>query len=229
MPLSRELTRDLAAFAGLVALALAWDATGLDLTLAHWYGAANGFALKNNSTLQFWFHDVAQNAARTLFLLCVAMVFIPLGFFKRLRKADRAHLVSASLLAALTVVALKQISLSSCPWSLMEFGGVGRYVSHWQLGVADGGGGRCFPGGHSSSGFAFIAAAFWLRAVSNRWSLLLVLSTSAAGLVLGWVQQMRGAHFLSHTLWAWVVCAAVGLAYYYGVQIIRERRILRDQ
>jgi membrane-associated PAP2 superfamily phosphatase len=31
-----------------------------------------------------------------------------------------------------------------------------------------------------------------------------------AGLGLGWVQQLRGAHFLSHTLWsAWIAAAIV--------------------
>lgn len=37
------------------------------------------------------------------------------------------------------------------------------------------------------------------------WSALL-----AGGLALGWMQQLRGAHFLSHTLWsAWIACAIV--------------------
>ena len=34
------------------------------------------------------------------------------------------------------------------------------------------------------------------------------------GMLLGGVQQLRGAHFLTHTLWtAWIACAVAGLLY----------------
>lgn len=208
----------------LLLLTLAWDATGLDLALAHVYGSAQGFALKNHSMLQFWFHSVAQNTARLIFGVCVLMIWFPLGVFKQVPRADRVHCVLATVVASLSVVLLKHVSLSSCPWSLAQFGGVAAYVSHWQWGVADGGGGRCFPGGHASAGFAFLAGSVWLRAASLRKAHTVAGVAIAVGLVLGWVQQMRGAHFLSHTLWAWFVCAAIGAAYYHGVQCWRGRR-----
>jgi membrane-associated PAP2 superfamily phosphatase len=209
----------------LVLGALAWDAGGQDLAWAKWYGTAQGFALRTNGMLQFWFHDVAQKAARVMFAACIVMIGFPLGAFKRLTKADRVHLVLATLCASLLVVLAKQLSKSSCPWSLAEFGGVAAYVSHWQWTVLDGGDGRCFPGGHSSAGFAFVAAAFWLRGSSRTLGYAVWLLASIAGLALGWVQQMRGAHFFSHTLWAWLLCSAVGLAYFYGVQTWRRRQV----
>ena len=33
-----------------------------------------------------------------------------------------------------------------------------------------------------------------------------------AGLLLGWAQQLRGAHYLSHTLWSAWICWATGWA-----------------
>jgi membrane-associated PAP2 superfamily phosphatase len=226
MSVNQQARTDWAVFAMLLLATLAWDITGLDLALAHWYGAAQGFALRNDGLLQYWFHDVAQNMARAIFLGCVLMIAWPLGVFRHLTRADRVHLVLATLIATLLVVAAKQLSKTSCPWSLAEFGGIARYVSHWQWGEADGGGGRCFPGGHSSAGFAFVGAAFWLRTVAPRLGVSVWLSAGAAGLTLGWVQQMRGAHFFSHTLWAWVMCCGAGAGYFYAVQAWRRAKLV---
>jgi membrane-associated PAP2 superfamily phosphatase len=39
------------------------------------------------------------------------------------------------------------------------------------------------------------------------------------GLGLGWVQQMRGAHFMSHTLWSgWVCWVTSSLLWHVGHQ-----------
>lgn len=220
-----NIKNDVLALCALILLALLWDLAGQDLALSQHYGTTQGFALKNDRLLEFWFHDVVQKIARFGVLGLLVMVFVPLGWFKQLRKADRVHALVASIVAALAVTVLKQMSKSSCPWSLAEFGGTGHYVSHWVFDVTDGAGGRCFPGGHSSSVVAYIAAVFWLRSASNRGATVVFWLASAAGMALGWVQLVRGAHFFSHALWAWVVCWVVGLAYYYGVQAYRKRRL----
>jgi membrane-associated PAP2 superfamily phosphatase len=224
MPLSRQATKDWALLLSVLAVTLAWDVAGFDLAWARWYGNMQGFALRNDVMLQYWFHDVAQNGSRVLFGMCIVMIFLPLGVFKRLSKGERVHLVVATLFASLCVVAVKQFSMTSCPWSLSEFGGTATYVGHWQWGMSDGGGGRCFPGGHASSGFAFVAAAFWIRLASKPVGMVVWFMASAAGLVLGVVQQMRGAHFFSHTLWAWLLCCAVGVCYFYAVQAVGARK-----
>jgi membrane-associated PAP2 superfamily phosphatase len=219
----------------LCAAALLWDATGWDMALAQRFGNAQGFALRHSPALQWWFHDAAQNSARALFVGMVAMVWLPkrwsFGLFKHIGRADRAHLALAALLAALLVVLIKQLSPTSCPYDLADFGGAGRYIGHWTAwfnaatgGAADGGGGRCFPGGHSSSGFAFVASAIVLLPNSRRWALGVFIAASAAGLALGWVQQLRGAHFISHAFWAWAVCWAAGLCYAAALRQWRARR-----
>ena len=63
-------------------------------------------------------------------------------------------------LSLAVVSTLKYTSSTSCPWDLSEFGGVARHVSHWALGVLDGGGGKCFPAGHASAGIAFFGGFF---------------------------------------------------------------------
>ena len=70
--------------------------------------------------------------------------------------------------------------------------------------------GHCFPAGHASAGMWLAAlAVFWLPHHPRR-ALAVFLGGSGVGLLLGWVQQMRGAHFLTHTLsTAWITSAVV--------------------
>jgi membrane-associated PAP2 superfamily phosphatase len=74
----------------------------------------------------------------------------------------------------------------------------------------DGGGGHCFPAGHASTGFAFIAVYFGLRQAGVLAARKYLLMAVLAGFVLGLSQQMRGAHFMSHTLWTAWLCWTVG-------------------
>jgi hypothetical protein len=86
-------------------------------------------------------------------------------------RAERLRWLAVTVLCVLVVPALKQFSLSSCPWDLAEFGGVARYVPHWQSiwgHVADGGPGRCFPSGHAAAAFAFIGGWFVLAVPAAR-------------------------------------------------------------
>ena len=103
---------------------------------------------------------------------------------------------------------LKVFSLTSCPWSLAEFGGSATHVSHWLIGQADGGPGRCFPGGHATAAFCFLPGYFILRPVARGAARRWLWATLAAGAVLTMVQVVRGAHYVSHSLWTgWCCCA----------------------
>lgn len=199
--------------AGLAALLLAWEWSALDLPLARLMGGAAGFPLRGDWWLQHVLHDRARQAAWALgVLLCLAIAW-PAGPLRRLPPARRAQLAVSALLATGVVALLKSGSHASCPWDLAEFGGVARYQSHWLGWVrGDGGGGRCFPAGHAGAGFAFAAGWFALRRdlprLADRW----LLAAGVAGLVLGLAQQLRGAHFMSHTLWTAWICWMVGWA-----------------
>ena len=197
--------------AGLLALALAWDASGLDLALARLAGGAHGFPWRDHWFLVAVMHEGTRALAWLLALaLCLAIAW-PAGPLARLDRSRRVRLAATALLAPLAVVVLKRASHTSCPWDLAEFGGIAAHVSHWSAG-SDGGGGRCFPAGHASAGFAFLGGYFAFHATDatlarqwTGWSL-------AAGLLLGIAQQWRGAHFMSHTLWSAVACWFVAWA-----------------
>lgn len=194
---------------------LGLDLGGLDLPLAHWFGNAQGFAWRDHWLMS----QVLHSGARTVgWLLLIALTFglvWPWGWLKAQPRRDRHWMVASIWLSLLLVVGIKGISTSSCPWDLAVFGGSQEYVSHWARGVASalpGAPGHCFPAGHASTAFAFLAVPVWLKTHqphSARWALVAVL---VAGTVIGLAQQVRGAHFLSHTLWTAWMCWAMAMA-----------------
>lgn len=124
----------------------------------------------------------------------------------------------------MAITVLKRLNHTSCPWDLAEFGGVARHVSHWLWGVRDGGAGHCFPAGHASTAFAYLAGWFVLRRSAPRAAGRWLLGALLAGMVLGLAQQMRGAHYMSHTLWTAWICWAWGLALETALQVHRHGR-----
>ena len=195
---------------------LAWDYSGLDLTLAGWFGGESGFARQHD---WFWEGLLHQRVAQWQWLpelLLLAMAVLPVGMMRTLPLDRRLQLALGPLLALALISGLKSFSRTSCPWDLQQFGGVALYASHWLWGPADGGGGHCFPAGHASAAFAYVNGFFVFRhglpKVARCWLVVALL----AGLMLGLAQQVRGAHFMSHTLWTawlcWVTAALVDAA-----------------
>lgn len=214
-PASSSLTPLFSPFALTVAslvLVLAWDASKLDLWLAEMMGTPAGFPLRDNWFLVNIMHEGAKWLSWVLAFALIAGIRWPAGFLRRVSLRDRMQLVAALVLSVLAVSILKRASESSCPWDLQVFGGVARYVSHWSLGVLDGGPGKCFPAGHASAAFAFAGGYFALRRSSPAFARAWLVAALAAGLVLGLTQQLRGAHYMSHTLWTGWVCWGVGYA-----------------
>lgn len=190
--------------AGLLLL-LAWDASGLDLVLARAMADETGFALRGNWALEVLLHDGMRRVAFAAALWLAIGIRWPTGILRRLPRGARVRWLAALLLGVALVNLLKYTSRTSCPWDLAEFGGAAAYVGHWAWGVADAGPGRCFPAGHASAGFAFAGGFFALRPAFPRQAVACLAIVATAGFALGLAQQLRGAHFMSHTLWtAWI-------------------------
>ncbi len=189
---------------------LAWDFSGGDMQMAQWWGQASGFALRDNWWMVKVMHEGARNAGWVLLLALLAGIWWPWATLRHMAKAERVILFLSVLAALLTVTLIKGFSKTSCPWDLQVFGGLASYVSHWNLFQIDGGGGHCFPAGHASTGFAFMAAYFSLRHSGVPAARLWLVCALLAGFVLGLSQQIRGAHFMSHTLWTAWLCWTVG-------------------
>lgn len=208
---------------GTLACVVAWDVGGQDLGLAQIFGSSTGFALRDQWFFVNVLHEGARRLGWVLVLLLTLSVWWPRGFLRRLDVRERVQL-TVSIMAALAVVSLtKGLSATSCPWDLAQFGGVARHVSHWAFGIQDGGGGRCFPAGHASAGFSFLGGYFALRRSAPKAALWWLVGSLVAGFVLGGAQQMRGAHFMSHTLWTGWLCWTTGWLCDLAAQALRAR------
>lgn len=192
-----------------VALVL-WDLTPLDIALAQALSGPGGFPLRNHWALTRVLHEGGRLIAWLLASALVLGIAWPFGVLRRLGMEARIQLAVTTVVASFCISALKWFSLTSCPWDLSAFGGWARYASHWSA-VADGGSGHCFPAGHASAGFAFIGGFFVFRYHSPRIARLWLLCAVGGGLVLGFAQQARGAHFMSHTLWTAFICWVMAL------------------
>ena len=210
-----------------LAACILWDIGGLDLALARWFGTPSGFAYRDHWLFSGVLHRGARRVAWTLQFALVLAVWWPVGVLRKLSRADRVGMLVASMAALLVTSLLKNASSTSCPWELNEFGGVARYVSHWQWGVADGGEGICFPAGHASAAFCFVSGYLALRSTAPRAARLWLAASLAAGAVIGLAQQVRGAHYLSHTLWTAWLCWVVALASWYLFQMASRRLGIR--
>ncbi|HSI60048.1 MAG TPA: phosphatase PAP2 family protein [Ideonella sp.] len=197
----------------LLSIAIAWDASGLDMAAASWFGSASGFPLRDHWFFSTVLHEGGRLVSWGLATWLCISVWWPAGCLKRIDARHRLQLAISSLLAVLLVSGLKSISATSCPWDLAAFGRTARHVSHWTWGLAggDGAGGHCFPAGHASAGFAFVGGYFAFRDRSPGLARNWLIVALAAGLLLGMGQQVRGAHFMSHTLWTACVCWCAAL------------------
>ena len=205
--------RDAVATFVLLGLVLLWDASRLDLPLARLAGGGQGFPWRDHWLLTAVLHDGARVLAFAASAWLVLGIWWPTGPLRNVSRTARLQWLASLVLAVLLVNALKHASRTSCPWDLADFGGTAAYVPHWAWAAAGSGPGHCFPAGHASAGFGFIGGFFALRAHAPRVARLCLWFSLAAGLLLGGAQQLRGAHFMSHTLWtgwlSWACAAAL--------------------
>lgn len=161
----------------------------------------------------------SHSIAKTLLSVCAGVIIAlaigdaiwPQAAFDRPLARLRLRVVAwSAVLVPLVTSLLKQSSNAHCPWDLARYGGAQPYVRLFEAlppGVLPG---HCLPAGHASSALWLVSlVVFRLPGPARRaWRVFAL--CLAPGLVLGWMQQMRGAHFLTHTLWsAWIACAIV--------------------
>lgn len=207
---------------------LAWDFSGLDMGVMQALADSQGFKLRDNWWLETVLHTRAKQLAIVVYLGLLVMVWWPQSMLRQLTRWQRSEIVVGTTLSLIAISTLKSFSLTSCPWELQAFGGPAAHVSHWLWGLADGGSGRCFPGGHVSSAFAFLGLALpWLVSDSTaqrKTGLRILGLVLGIGLLLGLTQTLRGAHFPSHTLWTGFICWTVVLANHFVFGWVVTRR-----
>ena len=186
-----------------------YPATGLDDIVERWYydPATHSFPLRDVVWMTAGMHTGLKLLVVTLGVIVFAS-WLTTFFDPRLRgERRRLAWVWVSMgLASLVITQLKRTSIHHCPWDIVDYGGYAPHLALFDSLPANVTPGRCFPGGHASAGFVLMALYFALRKDHPQWARLALASGLILGLIMGWSQTMRGAHFVSHTLWAaWVV------------------------
>lgn len=170
------------------------DAVFFDWKAGRWIGAGS-----------WWAADLIHIGGRNFVVLVAlcALLAVAASFaresLRRLRRGA-TFIVLGILLSTGVVGLLKSVTNVDCPWDLQRYGGTRPYITLFadrpdQLPHA-----RCFPGAHSSSGFALMCFYFLLRDTRRHAARMALAGGLLAGLVFSLGQQARGAHFLSHDL-----------------------------
>lgn len=196
----------------MAALLLMFEPVTLDLTLAQWmYRPGEGFIGRHSWFLEDILHDRAK---QLVILLSVgALVAWVIGLlYQPLRPYCRTlgYLVLAMGIGASIVTPLKALTAVQCPWDLAQFGGKETYSSLLSLRPPTDHPGRCWPGGHASSGFVLFALYFALRDRKPRLARYAFWFAFGLGSLFSISRMLQGAHFLSHNIWTalfdWMIC-----------------------
>lgn len=130
------------------------------------------------------------------------------------------YLLVASLAGPLAVSWLKSWTAVDCPWDLARYGGTHPYLELLQARPSGDRPGQCFPSGHASAGYGWLTLFFGLGAVDRRWGRIGLGIALGLGLVFGFGQQLRGAHFLSHDVASAAVCWVMA---WIGARLLQPR------
>ena len=202
----------------LFALAAAWliPLRG-DLWIADRIYAWEGHAwmLRDGFVTESLIH-VAGRRLSLLAWLAVAALYAATWRVVRLRAWRRPllYLLVAVALGAGVVSALKHLTNVDCPWDIDRYGGLRPYIDPFLPRPRELPRGQCFPAGHASAGYAWVALYFLFVAMRPAWRWRGLAVGLAMGATFGISQQLRGAHFLSHDLFALMVCWTVALVAY---------------
>lgn len=194
-----------------------YPATGWDDAVERWYydPVSRSFPLRDVIWMTAGMHT-GLKLAMIAIGVAVFGAWVATFFNAELRR-ERGRLAwiwLAMLVASQFIALLKSQSIHHCPWDIADYGGYAPHLALFDRLPAGITPGRCFPGGHASAGFMLMALYFGLRHDRPRWAHASLLGALLLGGSMGWSQAMRGAHFVSHTLWsAWVVWLVLLAAY----------------
>ena len=190
-------------------LLLLMDYAGVDIWLAktvyHFEGMT--WSLKHHWLTEEVLHRGGRllNYAGAAVVLSVAIYWHSMKIQSDRRDAILLLCLSLAL-SFISVNYLKAITNVDCPWDLTMFGGDMPYTHLFAdkpdtLPLS-----RCFPAGHASAGYAWIALYYFFQRVAPRFQMIGLVVGLSLGLIFGIGQQLRGAHFISHDLTTLFLC-----------------------
>lgn len=191
------------------AFAILSEYSGLDLRLASLFydPVAGQWPYRDLFLTSDVLHTGAKNfvvliALGNLLAIACSYVAGPLTPYRK----HLVYLFVAAVTGPIFVSTLKGMTHIYTPWDITMFGGAMPYTRLFDPVPAGAAIGHAFPGGHSSGGFAYLSLYFLLAAQRHRLRYYGLLPGLVLGIVFALTQEVRGAHFLSHDLFSFVIC-----------------------
>lgn len=192
------------------------ELTNTDRNLADWIykWQGNNWQFKDAWITATFIHKGGKYFSISMLLILLLLFFLSYFSPKLITwKYRLGYLLAATLTGVLFVSIGKWITYISCPWDFSRYGGTLEYLPLIkQLWIRNGN--QCFPAGHASAGFAWVALYFVGLHTKSLWRWTALLFALLMGIIFGISQQLRGAHFLSHDLWSFGICWMVSFIFY---------------
>ena len=199
-----------------MAALLMFDPWPLDFAVSRmFYVPDAGFVARRSFLLENVLHGYFKQVLIVLavgVVICYLLSFLPTRLLPRFRpwRRELGYLVLAITLSTGIVTLLKALTEVHCPWSLTTFGGNETFTPLLDPRAPTSNPGRCWPGGHASTGFSLIAVYFALRDRKPRAARVALGVALTLGSMFSAGRIMQGAHFLSHNVWTllidWLLC-----------------------
>jgi membrane-associated PAP2 superfamily phosphatase len=144
----------------------------------------------------------------SMFIALILAIALTQSYFTSLLRGYRRELLYLLIAAAggsALISIIKEYSHISCAWDFMRYGGTKPYENAFSE-LRHLSGGQCFPAGHASGGYAWVAFYFLGTFKKSPWRWAGLGFALSVGLIFGISQQLRGAHFISHDLWSIGIC-----------------------
>ncbi|MCG9695705.1 phosphatase PAP2 family protein [Shewanella sp. Isolate11] len=179
----------------------------IDVHLSQWLFHLEG-GVDHWPLRQYWLTENVFHVGGRFFIILLGVIiigFIIASFKQPKLKPYRKGLIFLLLSIATSLILVrlgKTFIHIDCPWDLKMFGGKAEYFSLFSEQPTTPSTGQCFPAGHSSSGYAWVALYFLALAYKREYRWMGLAFGITLGLAFGIAQQLRGAHFLSHDVWS---------------------------
>lgn len=202
----------------------------LDIAISGLFFNGQGWPLKND----FFFNVVLYKSSKIIPIgAALASVYV---LVKNLIANHRGlqpdsywiyrplYIIIAMLACVLVVWWLKASTGVYCPWSVSYFSGDHALREPtWSWVFQDG---RCWPSGHSGTGFCLLALFFALRDKYPQLARKTLVAVLLLGTICSLTRIVQGAHFLSHTLATalidWIICAGLYVLCFDRQNILRR-------
>ena len=204
-------------------------AGGVDIALADRIYAWEGqhWALRQAFSTEILVHKAGRNLSLLAWFTVLALCLYSLSRDAwRDRRRPLAYLLVSTVVATALVAWIKHWSNMDCPWDLVRYGGDRPFIGLFGLRPVGLQRGACFPAGHASGGYAWVALYYFFLAIRPGWRWLGLVTGLSAGLLFGISQQLRGAHFVSHDICTlgicWATASLVSMAFWHAQAVEPE-------